>query len=189
MRKTLALALIATAAAAQADNDYEPQMRAYLADHLSNWIEAPVLVEAIKAQNARNAALTQDQIATLDKAWTAEVGKPDMPTIAPVMKNPAADFLRQQMAGSGGAILEAFVMDDKGLNVAVSAPTSDYWQGDEPKWQKTYAAGAGAVEIGKVDFDESTQTYEAQISTTIVDPATHQPIGAITVGLNIEALK
>jgi hypothetical protein len=32
------------------------------------------------------------------------------------------------------------------------------------------------------------QTYRAQISLTIVDPATGAPIGAITVSVDVEAL-
>lgn len=189
MKTILALALIAAAGSAQATNEYEAKMRAYLEASLSNWIEDPALVEAIKAQNPTTAGYTQDYIDGLDKAWRAEVGKPEMPTVSPVMTNAASDFLRKELTASGSAIVEAFVMDAKGLNVAVSSPTSDYWQGDEPKWQNTFAKGAGAVEVGEVEFDESSQTYEAQISTTIVDPASGQPIGAITVGLNVEALK
>jgi hypothetical protein len=42
-------------------------------------------------------------------------------------------------------ITEMFVMDAKGLNVGQSDVTSDYWQGDEAKWQKTYGAGPGVV--------------------------------------------
>ena len=35
--------------------------------------------------------------------------------------------------------------DNKGLNVGQSDVTSDYWQGDEAKWKKSYKMGAGAV--------------------------------------------
>lgn len=183
-----AVALICTATIAQAGKPYEAQMRAYLSTSLSRWIEDPVIVDAIKAQNVKTAGYTQAKIDALDKAWRAEVGQPQMPTVTPVLRNAAADFLRKQVKASSGKILEAFVTDDKGLNVAVSSPTSDYWQGDEAKWQKTFLNGAGAVDIGKVEFDESTQAYEAQLSATVVDPATMQPIGAVTVGLNVDAL-
>jgi uncharacterized phage infection (PIP) family protein YhgE len=37
------------------------------------------------------------------------------------------------------------VKDNKGLNVGQSDVTSDYWQGDEAKWKKSYKMGAGAV--------------------------------------------
>ena len=78
-------------------------------------------------------------------------------------------------------------MDQVGLNVAVSEPTSDYWQGDEAKWSQTYLAGAGAMHVSDVELDESTQTYQAQVSLTVVD-ASGAPIGAITFGVNVEYL-
>ena len=37
-------------------------------------------------------------------------------------------------------------------------------------------------------MDESTQTLQAQVSVTIVDPETHQVIGAVTIGVNVEEL-
>ena len=83
---------------------------------------------------------------------------------------------------------EIFAMDDKGLNVAQSDVTSDYWQGDEDKWQQTYLVGAGAVHISEVELDDSTQTYQSQVSVTVVDPETNAPIGAITFGINVDAL-
>lgn len=174
--------------AASAGADYGPAMRDYLATKVAAWAADPVLVDAIKAQNAANALLTQTDIDALDTKWRAEVGQGEQPTIAPVLANPAADFLRARMAESGGAITEAFIMDNRGLNVAASAATSDFWQGDEPKWQQTFAAGDGAVNLGEVEFDESSQIYEGQVSVTISDPATREAIGAITLGLNPEAL-
>ena len=76
-------------------------------------------------------------------------------------------------------------MDGKGLNVGQSDVTSDYWQGDEDKWQKTFLAGAGAVHVSEVEFDESSQTYQSQFSMPIVDPATSTVIGAVTVGVDV----
>jgi hypothetical protein len=39
-----------------------------------------------------------------------------------------------------------------------------------------------------VEFDESTQTYQGQISVAISDPDTGDVVGAITVGVNVDAL-
>lgn len=79
-------------------------------------------------------------------------------------------------------------MDNKGLNVAQSDITSDFWQGDEAKWQNTFLKGPGAFDIGEVEEDESTQMFQSQISYTVTDPATGNAIGAITVGVNVDAL-
>ncbi len=79
-------------------------------------------------------------------------------------------------------------MDAHGLNVAASDVTSDFWQGDEEKFTETYGRGSGSVHFSEVEFDESTQRYQAQISLTIMDPTTNQPIGAMTIGIDPEAL-
>lgn len=79
-------------------------------------------------------------------------------------------------------------MDNKGLNVAQSEITSDYWQGDEEKWQDTYLKGPSAYLIGEIEEDESTQMFQSQISHSVVDPSSGKVIGAITIGVNVEAL-
>jgi hypothetical protein len=186
------IAIAAAAAAllagtAQA-NDYAPAMRAFLHAEVRTWAEDPVLVSAIAAQNARTGALPQSEIDALDQAWRAEVGAAATPTIDPVLKSAASDFLRARVAESGGMITEIFAVDARGLNVAASDVTSDYWQGDEAKFTETYPAGSEGLHFGEVEFDESTQTYQGQISLTITDPATGAAIGAMTIGVNAEAL-
>ena len=105
-----------------------------------------------------------------------------------MINTPAADFLRTQVDKSDGAITEAFIMDARGLNVAASMPTSDYWQGDEAKFQQTYMVGETAVHFGEVELDESTKQAQAQVSMTIVNNDTGVAIGALTVGINLNAL-
>ena len=100
----------------------------------------------------------------------------------------AAEFLRAKKEASKGLFTEIFVMDNKGLNVGQSDVTSDYWQGDEAKWQKTFLVGPKAIHISDVKKDESTQTYQSQLSLPVVDPANNQVIGAITLGVNVEQL-
>ena len=78
-------------------------------------------------------------------------------------------------------------MDDKGLNVGQSSITSDYWQGDEGKFQKTYPEGADAVFIDEAELNEDTKTWRAQVNLTVVDEA-KKPIGAVTVEVNLTEL-
>lgn len=183
----LALCLGLAATAGQAA-DYTPAMQSYLESDIMVWAADPVILEAIRAQNAMSAAYDQAQIDTLDTAWRAEVGASATPTITPVLTSAAAEFLRGKVKASGGAITEIFLMDAKGLNVAVSDTTSDYWQGDEDKFTMTYPLGAGAVHLGEVEMDESSQRYQGQVSITIADPATGEVLGAMTVGLDAESL-
>lgn len=183
----LAIALCGAAITARADG-YEPAMRAFLENDASAWTRSAPIVAAINAQNARTAGYDQAKIDELDALWAAEIGSSAAPTITAVLQNPAADFLRQQVASSGGRITEVFIMDARGLNVASSDITSDYWQGDEAKFTETHGRGPDAIHFSEIEFDESAQRYQAQISLTISDPATGQPIGAMTIGVDADSL-
>ena len=187
MHRLSATALAVVLAGAAHANDFAPAMQAYLEGEIMAWANDPVIVEAIAAQNARTDELPQSEIDALDQAWRGEVGSDATPTIDPVLSGAAADFLRARVGESGGVITEIFAMDARGLNVAASSVTSDYWQGDEAKFSQTYPAGAGAMHLSEIEFDESTQTYQGQISITITD-ASGEPVGAMTVGVNAEAL-
>jgi hypothetical protein len=88
----------------------------------------------------------------------------------------------------GGLFTEIFVTDSVGLNVAASDVTSDYWQGDEAKFTESFGAGPGAVHLGEIEFDESTQMYQSQVSVPVLDPESGAPIGAATFGVNVELL-
>lgn len=151
------------------------------------WLKDPAIISAVKAQNAKNAALTEADILALDKKWRAEVDAADKPTINAVLNNSASAFLKEKQAASSGVISEVFVMDNKGLNVAQSDVTSDYWQGDEAKFQKSFGAGKDAIFVDGVEKDESTQALQSQVSMTLVDE-TGAPIGAVTIGINVDAL-
>jgi hypothetical protein len=180
------LALSGTAALA--DNAYEAPMRDFAEKTVKQWVSDPAVIEAIKAQDAKNAGLTQADIDTLDKQWRAETGAASHPLIDSVLSTPVSKKLAEAQAATGGLVTEIFIMDNKGLNVAQSDVTSDYWQGDEAKWQKSFGAGPNAIFIDDVEQDESTQTFQSQMSLTITDPASGEAIGAITVGINVDQL-
>lgn len=186
-RLAVTVALIAFAAPALAD-EYRPAMEAYLESEIRTWMNNPIVIEAINSQNTKTSAFAQAEIDRLDAIWRAEVGSGSSQLVESVLENEAADFLRQQQNEAGGVISEIFIMDAQGLNVAASGATSDYWQGDEAKFQQTYQVGSGAVHFDDVEFDESSQTYQGQISVVITDPDSNQPIGSMTIGVDAEAL-
>ena len=180
----LAVGLVSPALA----DDASSAMGAFLDENVVSWASDPVLLDAIRTQNDAHASLTQANIDAMDLAWRAEVGQADTPTISRVLDNAASDFLRARVDDMGGMISEVFIMDARGLNVAASAITSDYWQGDEAKFTDTYALGANARHFSEIEKDESTRTYQGQASFAITDPDSGEVIGAMTVGINAEAL-
>ena len=175
-------------AAASADMKHEQALKDLVEAELRAIAEDPVVIGALTQQNAANGSLAQAEIDKLDKQWRSEVEGQDKSLINQVLANDLSNYLKNVSDQAGGLYTEIIVMDGKGLNAGQSAVTSDYWQGDEDKWSKTYAAGANAVFVDEVEMDESTQQLQSQVSFTVVDPATKQVIGAITFGVNLDQL-
>jgi hypothetical protein len=185
----LAILSICGSAATFADNeDIKAKAQSYTETEVSKWVADPDVVAALNAANAANASYDQAKIDELDKQWRAEVGASAHPLIDSVMGNPASAKAKSWCDGSGGTVTEIILVDNKGLNVGICDATSDYWQGDEPKFQNTFPKGAGTVFVDEVEQDSSTQKFQVQSSMTVVDPASGQPIGAVTVGLDAEGL-
>ena len=163
----------------------EPQGRTskghldYVDALIGRLLKQPELVAFIQAQNRRSEKLSQDQILSLDKRWRAG----DAAVINPVVGNKLSTFLKHEIAFQKGKVAELIVMDRRGLAVGVSPKTSDLWQGDEAKWQKTFALGPAAHHVGRVALDESTRKWQSQISRTI--SLNGAAIGAITVGIDV----
>ncbi|MEX0583626.1 MAG: hypothetical protein WD185_08160 [Sneathiella sp.] len=193
IRKSLSSLVAITAFAGLATtamaNDYTVAIQNMVDSDVRSWAQSEQVVAAVKEQNKKSAGLSQGDIDSQDKQWREETKGGDQSMINAVLANSLSAYLKDVKEKSQGKYTEIFVMDMKGLNVGQSDMTSDYWQGDEAKWQKTYGAGPSAVLIDEVEFDDSSQTYQSQVSLAIVDPATNEPIGAVTVGVNVEALE
>lgn len=139
----------------------------------------PVLVAEIKTQNAKKVSL--DVIKKIDEEWKAKDG--DVPLLEELKVNATAKELNSLIKGIP-QLVECFVMDNQGANVGQYNDTSDYWQGDEPKWQKSFNAGKGGVEVGKKEIDQSTALAQQQISLPMID-ADGTVVGAVTFGISV----
>jgi hypothetical protein len=181
-------ALCLTSFAAIAEEPHVAPIRDFVELDVKSWLVDPEVVGAIKKQNTANSGMSNDEIIALDKQWRAEAKAGERPLINEVLSNELSKYLAAKQEDSGGLISEVFVMDAKGLNVGQSNETSDYWQGDEAKWQKTFLEGPDALFIDEVEVDDSTDALQSQASVSITDPETGEVIGAITLGINLDAL-
>lgn len=144
---------------------------------LRTWGSDAEIVAAVKAQNAKHVSLKTIQ--TLDADWVA--GKADA-LVKQTTGGSCSAHLRQ-LVGASATYGEVFVMDDQGALVCANAKTSDYWQGDEAKWQRAFNGGKGDVFIDRPRYDESASRNLAQISVPVLDGG--KAIGVITVGLSL----
>lgn len=157
-----------------------------LVDRVQSWAKHPTVVITLRNRNQQFNDLEQHEIDSLDRDWRRQTSSDKQPLIAEVTGAPLSMFLLRQQARSGGQFIEVFVMDARGLNAGISAVTSDYWQGDEPKFQQTFGVGADAVFVGEVERKGDTGHRAQQISFTITDPETDKRIGAITAEVNLD---
>lgn len=142
----------------------------------------PIIVEAVNDENAKGKTLAQ--IKDMDKKWKAHAGIADY--MKAIMDSECGKHLRT-IQKSAPYYAEIFVMDNQGANVAMTDKTSDYWQGDEAKFKKSFAGGAGAVFVDDVEFDDSSQAYLVQISVPVKDGS--KIVGAITFGIDVDKIK
>lgn len=179
------LSLITVGGFASAD-EVKDSLIALAKNEVQQWLNTPAVWEQVKAQNSRHQGMSEADIISLDKQWRAETSASDQPLINKVLSTSLSSYLAGIKEKSAGVYTEIFVMDAVGLNVGQSDVTSDYWQGDEAKWQKTYPMGADAFHIGDVEMDESSQQLQVQLSLPVVENGS--VIGAVTIGINVDAL-
>lgn len=183
-----ALSVAISTASFADETEIKAKAEDYTKSEVAKWVADADVIAAINAANAANAGYNQGKIDELDKQWRAEVGAAARPLIDQVMASSASAKAKGWCEGAGGVVTEIILMDNKGLNVGICDATSDYWQGDEAKYQNTFAKGAGSVFVDDVEQDSSTQKFQVQSSMTVVDPASGQAIGVVTVGLDADGL-
>lgn len=162
-------------------------IRDYLVDQVRAWSGSPVVLLALEASNERYANLDQARIDALDEQWKAEREVEDQPLITAVLSSPLSNYLTRIQADSQGLFTAIFVMDGSGLNAGQSAITSDFWQGDEAKWQQTFQVGPDAVFIDEIELNEDTGTEIRQLNMSIAQDG--KVVGAITVDVNMTELR
>ena len=143
---------------------------------------------SLKAANKRRSGISQEEILSLDAQWRKERDADGaQPLIATALGSPVSTYLLRVQSASGGLYSEIFVMDANGLNVGQSTVTSDYWQGDEAKVQKTFDVGAGVVFIDEAEYNSERGIWVAQVNLTL--DSAGEPVGSGTIEINLTELQ
>lgn len=167
----------------QTTNPVSKRMWAIIAIHeerVKELARSPIIIESVKEQNKQGKSL--EEIRKIDLDWIN--GKKDGFAME-LMTNRVGTFLYNKLSENKSIYVEAFLCDNQGAVVGEYPKTTDYWQGDEDKFIKSYNNGNGMVFIGPIEFDDSTKTISVQLSVPVVDNG--KTIGVLIVGLkNIE---
>jgi hypothetical protein len=191
-RMTLASALVAMsfmpANAETPQPDVNKLISPALIEEMRGIIGAEIVQVSVDAQNKRLTNMAQEQIDALDNQWKAEREATDKPLIAATLSSPLSVYLARIQGKSLGLYAEIFVMDQNGLNVGQSSVTSDFWQGDEDKFQKTFNVADDAMFVDAAEWDDEAKIWRNQVSFTLLD-ASKKKIGAVTVEINLTELE
>ncbi|MGF0537473.1 hypothetical protein ACQQ2Q_05715 [Agrobacterium sp. ES01] len=187
-----AAALLLQAGVATAETP-APDMKALMTpaviSKIRQWVDTDIVRISIEAQNKRLTKLDQAQIDQLDTQWKTERESSDKPLIAATLSNPLSIYLARMQGRSLGLYAEIFVMDQNGLNVGQSSITSDFWQGDEAKFQKTFDVSNDAIFLDDPEWDDEANIWRAQANFTLTDDTGAKKIGAVTVEMNLTELQ
>lgn len=174
--------------ASAADPALEGSVRKAVSPQAQSWLSDPTVVGAVKSQNAKHAGIAQSKIDEMDNQWKAAAKSGGAnPVYDAVSSNAVSKQLKQVVADSKGRIVEILLMDDHGLNVGQTAGTSDYWQGDEPKWQKIFTGNADLY-MTDPEKDDKSGAMLTEASVPVMDPAGKQKIGVAMIVLDTAKL-
>lgn len=156
--------------------------------YLRNYTTEDVFQIVVGVCNDNTKSVKDSDFEALDAEWKRQSKEQEQPVIARALTNPLSLRVTQIQAQNDGLFLEVFVMDQKGLNCGQSSVTSDYWQGDEAKWQKTFAVGPDAYFVDEAELNEDLGVWATQVSLTIKDKVSGAPLGSVTYEVNLTEL-
>ncbi len=164
------------------------QIVASLKTKVEGWKQLPELEAALKKANHENRRLTPASIAAKDKEWARAFLEQDAAFANLIIDKKLSDQLRVIKQQEEDIITEIIITDARGLNVAISDMTSDYWQGDEDKFTQAFGKSRATLYIGDINYDESTRHFQVQVSFPLYAQATREPLGVMVVGVDVEKI-
>ena len=144
----------------------------------------PVLLDALREQNA--ALADKDEAWTLaqDKIWNAERLAGGGPLQAAFIERPGSRHLLDIVKASDGLVGHAFLIDAKGRMAAAPFLSYNFRQADKPKFHYTFRLGAGARDVSWLQMSWDNSHPVCWRAETMVDPSSGVPIGVIALEVN-----
>ena len=135
------------------------------------WAADPVLVNAVKAQNA---GLPADYAAMTQDKWK-DLSKLD-PFVRTFDKSATGEFLKSKKSD---VVIRSFVSDANGIKVAFTTKTLSWSHKGDPKHEVPMT---GKVWQGSVEQDKASGLEQVQVAVPVLDG--DKPIGSLVVGLS-----
>lgn len=162
------------------------QIRELLQRKIERWKRLPKLEDFLIAQNLKNKRVSQREIDERDKKWVQAFQQNDFSYPLEMVDQELSAQLREIKKQSLDMITEIIITDARGLNLAISDMTSDYWQGDEDKFTEAYGKPANTLYFGDITYDESTKRFQIQLSVPLYTEEKFEPLGTMIFGVDVE---
>jgi len=125
---------------------------------LAALLDSAQFVANVTAVSRKNAVLSKEAFLDLDRRWQSNTLEPEF-SAQYLTNQTAIELKRFQQAHP--AFAEIFVTDTRGLNIAMTNLTSDFYQADEAWWQSTVARNHPWR--GALEYDHSANTWAIPI--------------------------
>lgn len=145
------------------------------------------VLAALRRQRDQGEWLSQMQIDALDEQWRREISATERPLIQTMLQQHLSRYL-QVFEEKHPDFTEVMVVDRQGMNLGISRPSSDYWQGDEDKFLQVFPPARDSYHVGSIEYDASTGKFQVPVSVRVTDPDSGEALGVLIVGVDIEAI-
>ncbi|PKH92029.1 MULTISPECIES: cache domain-containing protein [unclassified Pseudoalteromonas] len=160
----------------------EKQILDRLSSSAKTLLNLPSLVEQVQISN--ESPLSESEIKRLDQLWIKESKQVKHPDGLAMLNLPLSKVFKKWQSQFKGVVTELILTDNQGKNIAISKLTSDYWQGDENKFTKTFKQSKD-FNFDSVTYDASTHHFQVQLSFPVLDD-NNSHIGVLILGVDVE---
>ncbi|KXJ44891.1 hypothetical protein SAMN04487868_11143 [Marinobacter salarius] len=135
---------------------------------------------------------TLADVLTFDSMWQARAPEKATDLATTILELPGSRTLNAWTHTHPELVTEALLSNNMGTLVAMSQLTSDYWQGDEPKFNAVVSnirsglTGLEAMYLSDIRYDASTSRFQVTVSAPVGPITDKLPKGVISLGLDIE---
>jgi len=164
------------------------QVSAYVHDRVvqvAMLARMPAVVQAVVEANAASAGMSEtafkEKVARTEQIWNSSQADP----IVKALLSSLAAHAFQDLLALDRRFLRITLTDQRGLAIAASHKTLDYYQADEDFWQAIHAGGRGSINLTGILYDDVTKQNYVGIGVPVVEAGTNRFIGALDVLMDV----
>lgn len=126
------------------------------------------------------------EILNLDAQWQAMAPTQHSDMARVVADQEASIAMAQWQETHDSLVTEVMLTNNLGTLVAMSRLTSDFWQGDETKFQTHVNDDTGDIYVSPIRYDASTSRFQVIVSKAVAAEGPLLPAGVLIIGLDVE---